>query len=106
MVGSSLPDHCVYSYGLNLTGEDFYNKHSFLRSNDFVMSNLINDDVLSALEVYYGKVGDYDSLACRDLLLRKKIIGRESQGSLDKEALWDIITTAPPQEDAGRYYSS
>ena len=31
-------------------------------SNDFVMSDLINDDVLSALKVYYGMVGDYDSL--------------------------------------------
>ena len=26
------------------------------------MADLINDDMLSALEVYYGKFGDYDSL--------------------------------------------
>ena len=55
MVGSSLPYHCVFAYGLHLTGEDFYNKHSFCSSNDLVMSDLINDDVLYSLEVCYGK---------------------------------------------------
>ena len=49
MAGSSLPDHCVFSYGLHLTDVDFYNKHSFSSSNDSIMSDLINDDMLSAL---------------------------------------------------------
>ena len=39
------------------------------------MSDLINADLLSDLEVYYGKIGGYDSLSCGDLLLRKKRSG-------------------------------
>ena len=58
-----LPGHCVYAYGLNLTEEDFYEKHDFFHSNDLVMSDLINDDMLSSLEVYYGKVEGCDSIA-------------------------------------------
>ena len=53
MVGSSLPDKRVYDYGLHLSGEDFYNKRSFFASNDLLMSEFINDDLLSALEVSY-----------------------------------------------------
>ena len=50
-----LPDHCVYAYGLNLTEVDYYGGRAFFSSNDCLMSNLINDDVLTSLEVYYGK---------------------------------------------------
>ena len=35
------------------------------------MSDLINGDLLSSLEVYYGNVEDYDSLPWRDLLFVK-----------------------------------
>ena len=50
-----LPDQCGYAYGLNLTDGDFYAKRAFFSSNDFLMSNLINDDMLTALEVYGEK---------------------------------------------------
>ena len=55
---------CVYAYGLHLNGGDFYNEHSVFYSNDFPMSEFINDDWLSDLDVYYCEVGDYDSLSC------------------------------------------
>ena len=70
------------------------------------MSNLFNGDVLSALEVYYEEVGDYDSLAPVNPRLRKKIKEWGHQERLGKEALCDICTTGLPQEDADIYYSS
>ena len=69
------------------------------------MSGLINDDMFSALEVYYGKVEDYDSIARVDLLSRKKIKEWGCQERLDKEALRNIFKTGLPQEDADRYHS-
>ena len=62
MVGSILPDMCVYAYGPHLYGGDFYNKHSSFSSNDLLMSEVINGDFLSSTEVYYGKIEDYGSL--------------------------------------------
>ena len=106
MVGSSLPDMCVYFYGLHLSGGDFYNEHSPFSSNDLLMPEVINDDLLSALKVYYEKVEDYDSLAWGDLLLCRKIKERGRQEILDKLSLWDIFTTGLLQEDADIYYSS
>ena len=105
-----LPGHCVYAYGLNLTDGDFYGKRAFFSSNDFLMSNLINDDVFSSLEVYYGKVEDYDSIARGVFFFRvnKLKIGAGVKSVLIKR-LWAIslqLIAGRPQEDPDRYYSS
>ena len=101
-VGSRLPDHCVFAYGLHLTEDDFYNKHSFFPSNDFLTSDLIIDDMLSALEGYYGTVGDYDSISCGGgPAFCRKIKGRGSQRSLGKLRMGDIFTTGPPTGRCG-----
>ena len=39
-------------------------KNDFFSNNDFLMFDLINGDLSSALKVYYEKVGGYDSLDC------------------------------------------
>ena len=84
MVGISLPYHCVLAYGLQLTGEDFYNEHSFFSSNNLITSDLINGDMLSDLEVYYQLIGDYDSTGWRDLLSCREIKEWELQERLVK----------------------
>ena len=106
-----LPDHCGYANGLNLTGGYFYEKHAFFSSNDFLMSNLSNGDMLSSLKVYYGKVEDFDSIARGGLLLRRrrKVRGRLERkvlGRLGRLSLGGIYTNGPPQGDSDRYYSS
>ena len=70
------------------------------------MSELINEDLFSDLEVYYAKVGGYDSLDWGNMLLCNKIKEGERQERLGKLSLGDIFTTGPPQEDSDRYYSS
>ena len=70
---SSIPDRCVFSYGRHLAVSDFYNKHPFFSSNEILMRDLINGDLVSSSEVYYGNVEDCDSHACGDLLLCRKI---------------------------------
>ena len=100
MVGSSLPDRRVYAYGPHLSGEDFYNKHSFFACNGFAMDEFINDDLLSALEVYYGKIDDYDSLDWWHLLLCSKIKALGRQERLGELTLGDIVAAGLPQEDA------
>ena len=84
---------------------DFYNKHSFFSSNDFLMSEFINDDLLSALKVYYAMADDYDSLDWGNLPMCRKLKSGASGAS------WQIVfmgyfTTGLPQEDVGRYYYS
>ena len=59
------------------------------------MSELINGDLLSSLKVYYAHVGGYDSLACGNLLLCKKIKEWELQERLVKLHRGDIFTTGP-----------
>ena len=98
--------HCVYAYGINLTDRYFYNEHSFFSSNDLLMADLFNGDVLSALKVYYEKVGDYDSLAWGGAALCKKIKEWGRQELLPNEALCNISATGLPQEDADKYHSS
>ena len=70
------------------------------------MSEFINGDLLSSLEVYYEKVGGYDSLSWRNLLLRRKNIERGRQGRIGKLSLGNISTTGFPGKESGRYYSS
>ena len=74
------------------------------------MSEFINDDLLSALEVYYAKVEDLRTTILFIVeiffFVRKLIKGWECQDRLGKFSLCDISTTGLPQEDADRYYSS
>ena len=106
MIRSSLPDKSVYAYGLHFSGGAFYNEHSFFASNDFLMSEFINGDLLSALEFYYGAIEDYDSHDCEYLLLRRKIKEWRRQELLGELSLENISATGLPQVDADRYYSS
>ena len=67
------------------------------------MSDLITGDLFSALNVYYGRVSDYDSLSWGNLLLRKKIKGWGRHERLVRLYLEDIFATGLPQEGADRY---
>ena len=53
--------------------------------------------------LYYGGVGDIDSLDLGDIPLRKRRLGEKRR---DKLSLDRIFITGLPQEDANRYYSA
>ena len=106
MVGRSLPGKCVYAYVPHLSGEDFYNKHSFFSRNGWGLAEFINGDQLSSFEIYYGEVEGYDSPSWGNLLVCRKITEPELQDPPDRLSLGYIFTTGPPQEDADGYYSS
>ena len=70
----------------------FYNKMlSFFSNNDFLMSDLINGDLLSDLEVYYETAGDTILFLVGIFFFCKKIKERGRQGRLGRLSLGDIF---------------
>ena len=69
-----------------------HNTEPAFSNDDFLRPSLINEELSESSTFYYRKVGDIDSIACGDLLLRNRHL---LQKRLDRLYVDRIYTTGP-----------
>ena len=99
-------DVLPYAHSLDVSEDVLYNKEPFFPNDDFLRVSLINEELSDRMASYYWEVGDIDSIAYGNLLLRKRQLSGKRPKRLGRLSLGGIFTIGIPQGEVDRYFAS